>query len=114
MMKRYATDEDFLRETEHAPVIVDQWQLEKLALVTQRNEVLYAIPGVPADYRSKTWGRSYADPQEAVEALCAGLKPGARIAIVPEGPYVLAQAGAEALAEQSDAPPAAKIPAQVV
>ena len=88
MMERYATDEDFLRETEHAPVTVDQWQLEKLALVTQRNQVLYAIPGVPADYRSKTWRRSYADPQEAVEALCAGLKPEARIAIVPEGPYV--------------------------
>jgi hypothetical protein len=38
------------------------------------------------------------------------LKPGARIAIVPEGPYVLAQAGAEALGEQ----PAAQIPAQVL
>jgi hypothetical protein len=81
-----------------------------LALVSRNIEVTYAIPGVPADYRSRTWGRSYADPQEAVEALCAGLKPGARIAIVPEGPYVLAQAGAEALGEQ----PAAQIPAQVL
>jgi lactate racemase len=105
MMTRYATDEDFLRETEHAPVTVDQWQLEKLALVSRNIQVTYAIPGVPADYRSKTWGRSFADPQEAVEALCAGLKPGARIAIVPEGPYVLAQANAEV---------ATQIPAQVL
>ena len=100
----------FCGRSKHAPVTVDQWQLEKLALVSQNIEVTYAIPGVPADYRSKTWGRSYADPQEAVAALCAGLKPGARIAIVPEGPYVLAQANAQTLAEH----PATQVPAQVV
>jgi lactate racemase len=89
-MLRYGSDGEFLRGIEGVPVTVDQWQLEKLALVTQKNDVLYAVPGVPREYQSKVWGRAYANPQEAVEALCQGLKPGARIAVVPEGPYVLA------------------------
>jgi len=90
MMLRYGSDDEFLRGIEGVPVTVDQWQLEKLALVTQKNDVLYAVPGVPREYQSKVWGRAYAHPQQAVEALCEGLKPGARIAVVPEGPYVLA------------------------
>ena len=91
MMTRYGSDGEFLRGYEGVPVTVDQWQLEKLALVTQKNDVLYSVPGLPREYQSKVWGRAYAQPQEAVEALCAGLSPGARIAVVPEGPYVLAQ-----------------------
>jgi lactate racemase len=87
MMTRYPSDGAFLRGIEGVPVTVDQWQLEKLALVTQKNEVLYSVPGVPQEYQSKVWGRAYCNPQEAV----AGLSPGSRIAIVPEGPYVLAQ-----------------------
>jgi len=59
--------------------------------VTQKNDVLYSVPGLPAEYQSKVWGRAYPQPQQAVDALCAGLNPGARIAVVPEGPYVLAQ-----------------------
>jgi nickel-dependent lactate racemase len=94
MMTRYGSDSEFLRGIEKAPVTVDQWQLEKLALVTQKNDVLYAVPGLPQEYQSKVWGRAYAHPQEAVQALCEGLSPGARIAVVPEGPYVLAQARA--------------------
>jgi lactate racemase len=91
MMTRYNSDGQFLRAIEGVPVTVDQWQLEKLALVTQKCEVLYALPGLPPQYQSKMWGRTYAHPQEAVDALCNGLSPGARIAVVPEGPYVLAQ-----------------------
>lgn len=91
MMTRYPSDGAFLRGIEGVPVTIDQWQLEKLALVTQKNEVLYSVPGLPAQYQSKVWGRAYPEPQEAVDALCAGLSPGSRIAIVPEGPYVLAQ-----------------------
>jgi len=91
MMTRYPSDGAFLRGIEGVPVTVDQWQLEKLALVTQKNDVLYSVPGLPAEYQSKVWGRAYPQPQQAVDALCAGLNPGARIAVVPEGPYVLAQ-----------------------
>jgi nickel-dependent lactate racemase len=92
MMLRYPKDSDFMRGIEGVPVTVDQWQLEKLALVSQETEVLYLAPGVPENFQKVFWGRACATAQDAVNTLLAGLSPSARIAIVPEGPYVLAQA----------------------
>jgi len=96
MLSRYPSDEEFLRGIEGVPVTVDQWQLEKLALVTRQIEVLYSAPGVPAEFQQRFWGRGFANPQDAVHALLDGLDPAARIAVVPDGPYVLAQVAAQA------------------
>jgi nickel-dependent lactate racemase len=92
MMLRFPTDSGFMRGIEGVPVTVDQWQLEKLALVSQTSQVSYYAPGVPPEYQKSFWGRAFGNPQAAVNALVAGLRPSARIAVVPEGPYVLAQA----------------------
>ena len=82
----------FMDRIAAAPVVVDQWQLEKLALVTGNCDVLYYVPGLPAEYHSSLWGTSYGTAADAVAVLAAGLKPGATIAVIPEGPYVLARA----------------------
>jgi hypothetical protein len=71
-------------------VTVDQWQLEKLALVTTNQQVLYFAPGLPAEYHPHLWGCSYRDMPSAIQALTAHLSPGAKIAVIPEGPYELA------------------------
>jgi nickel-dependent lactate racemase len=92
MMTKYGSDAEFLRGIEQAPVTIDQWQLEKLALVTREKEVLYYLPGVPAESHRHFWGRVFTKPEQAVSALFAGLGPSARIAVIPEGPYVLADA----------------------
>ena len=92
MMLRYSTDRAFMRGIEGVPVTVDQWQLEKLALVSQETDVFYHAPGVPEAFRKVFWGRACATPQDAVHALLDGLPRSARVAVVPEGPYVLAQA----------------------
>jgi lactate racemase len=84
------TDREFLEHIAGAPVTIDQWQLEKLALVTTRQDLLYFVPGLPAEYHPKLWGRSYASLAQAVEGLTAGLPARARVAVIPEGPYVLA------------------------
>lgn len=84
-------DRDFMQHIERNPVEIDQWQLEKLALVTDRLNVTWYIPGVPPDLQQKVWGRTYASPEEATRALFATLAPGSKVAIIPEGPYVLAQ-----------------------
>ena len=84
-------DREFMRHIESHPVEIDQWQLEKLALVTARLQVLWYIPGVPGEMQSKVWGRTFQSAEEAARALFASLRPGARIAVIPEGPYVLAQ-----------------------
>ncbi len=94
MLAEGSPDQVFMKKIENAPVVVDQWQLEKLALVTARAEVLYYVPGLPREFHSALWGTGYASADEALRALAATLKPGARVAVIPEGPYVLAQAAA--------------------
>ena len=80
------------------PSTVDQWQLEKLALVTTRQRLLWYVPGLPAEYHAGLWGRSYPTMEAAVAALTSTLPPGASVAVIPEGPYVLAKAQAREMA----------------
>jgi hypothetical protein len=94
MLADRSPDHVFMKKIEGTPVVVDQWQLEKLALVTTRAEVLYYVPGLPREFHSALWGKAYATPEEAIRALVANLRRGARIAVIPEGPYVLAQCAA--------------------
>jgi nickel-dependent lactate racemase len=86
---------EFLNAIADTDVIVDQWQLEKLALVTQKVDVLYYVPGLPADYYPALWGMAYPSAPDAVSALTKDLPDGAHIAVIPEGPYVLAKVAEE-------------------
>lgn len=94
MLLRYHTDAEFLRAIEGVPVTVDQWQLEKLALATQRSQVLYCVPGLPEPYLSHLWGRGFRTTEDALSSFFNGLKRGSRVVVIPEGPYVLAQIAA--------------------
>ncbi len=91
MLKEHSSGEAFLRHIENAPVVVDQWQLEKLALVTRDKQVLFYTPGLPAEYHANLWGPIFPTLEQAMAGLTDGLPPGARIAVIPEGPYVLAK-----------------------
>jgi nickel-dependent lactate racemase len=92
MLKEFPSDSGFLDHILKHPVEIDQWQLEKLALVTQKAEVLFYVPGLPAEYHPTLWGKAYPSAPAAIEALVAGLPAGARVVVIPEGPYVLARA----------------------
>jgi nickel-dependent lactate racemase len=92
LLLRTPSWEEFLESIREAPVTVDQWQLEKLALVTRKAEVLFYTPGLPAEFHATVWGKVLQTPGEAVAALTAGLAPGSTVALMPEGPYVLARA----------------------
>ena len=97
MLQTFGSYTGFLDAIRETPVIVDQWQLEKLALVADKYEVLFHVPGLGAEYRTH-FGPNVVDSAEgAVAALIASLRPGAKIAVIPEGPYVLARV-AEAVA----------------
>jgi nickel-dependent lactate racemase len=91
MLLEAPSAEEFLERIETAPAVVDQWQIEKLALVARRQHVLWHTPGLPPEYHHRLWGRSYATIESAIEALTSTLAPGATIAVIPEGPYVLAR-----------------------
>jgi hypothetical protein len=98
MIRAGLTDREFLDRIERAPVIPDQWQLEKLALVTRRASVIYYVPGLPADYYPLLWGKAATSPAEALATFLDGLPQRASIAVLPEGPYVLASARQPVLA----------------
>jgi len=94
MLRENPSDRDFLTRIAEAPVTIDQWQLEKLGLVTERAEVLFYVPGLPREYHAALWGRAFNTAAEAIEALTTSLPSGATLAVIPEGPYVLARAQA--------------------
>jgi nickel-dependent lactate racemase len=66
-----------------------QWQLEEQAKVVRRCKVKLVSDGLPAE----TLRRCYVEPAASVEAAVAEslaeYGPGARIAVIPKGPYVL-------------------------
>ncbi|MEO8661377.1 MAG: nickel-dependent lactate racemase [Bryobacteraceae bacterium] len=82
---------EFLDRLASQPVEVDQWQLEKLALVARGQNIFYYLPGLPPEYHPHLWGQSFSTAAAAVQALLADLPPQARIALISEGPYVLAR-----------------------
>ncbi|HLK70066.1 MAG TPA: nickel-dependent lactate racemase [Bryobacteraceae bacterium] len=92
MLLDSGTDSDFLRQIEGGPATIDQWQLEKLALTTRKQRVSWYVPGVPAEYQGKLWGPAYANAQSAIDELIAALPADATVAVIPDGPYVLAKA----------------------
>jgi len=94
MLEENPSDRQFMDRIATAPVVVDQWQLEKLGLVTSKLQALYYVPGLPAQYHTALWGKSFSTAQGAIEALTGSLPTGSTIAVMPEGPYVLAQVAA--------------------
>lgn len=94
MLREFPTDRGFLTHIDNAPVTVDQWQLEKLALVTTRFELFFYIPGVSPEFYPQLWGKAFPTLPEAIRAFSNGLAPGSHVAVIPEGPYVLARAAA--------------------
>jgi nickel-dependent lactate racemase len=90
MLRENRSAPDFLSRIAGAPVTIDQWQLEKLALVAAKVEISFYVPGLPREYHASLWGRAHATAADAVASLAASLPAKAKIALIPEGPYVLA------------------------
>jgi len=94
MLRGLGSYRGFLDRIAHGPVTVDQWQIEKLALVGTRMEIFYYVPGLPAEYQAALGTKTFSSLEAAVAAFTSGLPSGANVAVIPEGPYVLARAAA--------------------
>ena len=94
MLLRNCSDREFLDQIADAAVTVDQWQLEKLALVTTRAEAHFYVPGLPAEYWTSVWGKVHPSTEAAIGAMFKDLPLEATVAVIPEGPYVLASVDA--------------------
>ena len=95
---RFSSYESFLDEIKNADVEIDQWQLEKLALAGQKNELFFYVPGISNDKLGNLASRAFPHWKAAVAAVLEGLPAAARVALVPEGPYVYARVPEEAQA----------------
>ena len=82
----------FLDEIADTPVEVDQWQVEKVSLVGLKNELFFYTPGVSKKQLGGLGATAFEDLGSAVAATLKGLPAGARVALVPDGPYTFAQA----------------------
>jgi lactate racemase len=84
--------QNFLDAIRESPVEVDQWQLEKLALVGVEHELFFYTPGVTRDQLGCLGSRLFPDIHRAVAAVLEGVPNGARVVLVPDGPYAYARA----------------------
>jgi lactate racemase len=84
--------QNFLDDIRETPVEVDQWQLEKLALVGLKHELYFYTPGVANEELGCLGARAYNKLDEAIAAVLSGMPADARVALVPEGPYTYARA----------------------
>jgi lactate racemase len=91
-LKNLVGFKDFLEEIRESPVEVDQWQLEKLALMGLEFELFFYVPGVAKSEFGFLGERVFEDLTEAVTALLDGLPASARVALLPDGPYTFARA----------------------
>jgi nickel-dependent lactate racemase len=91
MLRGYRGPRAFLDAIEHTPVQVDQWQLEKLALVGLKHQVLLYAPGISSEDLGALGTNSFASAEAAVAGLLRGLPEHARVAVIPDGPYAYAR-----------------------
>jgi nickel-dependent lactate racemase len=91
-MEGFTGYKSFLEEIAETPVEVDQWQVEKVSLVGLKNELFFYTPGVSKKQLGGLGATAFEDLGSAVAATLKGLPAGARVALVPDGPYTFAKA----------------------
>jgi nickel-dependent lactate racemase len=70
---------------------IDQWQLEEMAKVRRKAKVLVVTDGLPTDTIDGLFVESAASVEAAVAKCLDEFGEDAEIAVIPKGPYVLAQ-----------------------
>ena len=73
--------------------VMDQWQLEELAKVRRKAHVKVVSDGLPADTLNRLFVESAPSVEQAVSDCLAAYGSQATVAVIPKGPYVLAQVG---------------------
>jgi lactate racemase len=73
--------------------VMDQWQLEELAKVRRKARVKMVSTGLPAAALNRMFVESAASVEAALAESLAEYGDTATVAVIPKGPYVLAQVG---------------------
>ena len=71
--------------------VVDQWQLEELAKVARKADIYFYTEGIPYEQQQQLFVQPLECPKEGIDKVFAKRGDDAKIAVIPEGPYVLAK-----------------------
>lgn len=82
-----------LRLKDDAFFAVDQWMVQHLCQAQRRARVFLYTDGIPFETAGELLVEAVSTPEEGVEKALAATAGPARIAVLPQGPYVLATAG---------------------
>lgn len=74
-----------------ANFVIDQWQLEELAKVARKADIYFYTDGIPYHQRAKLFVHPLKSAQAGIAELLTRYGDDVQIAVIPEGPYVLAQ-----------------------
>jgi nickel-dependent lactate racemase len=91
LLRQSASPEAFERQLE-APGFfeIDQWMIQHLCQAHRRARILLYSDGLPEAVQRELLVEPVPSPSAGVSRALAALGPGARIAVLPQGPYVLA------------------------
>lgn len=79
------------RITHEGYFVMDQWQLEELAKVRRKARVKVITDGLPPEVLQGLFVETAPSVEQAVAESLAEYGPTAKLAVIPKGPYVLAQ-----------------------
>lgn len=74
-----------------ANFVIDQWQLEELAKAVRKAEIYCYADGIPYDQLKDLFVQPIRTPEEGIERVLSKHGSEAQIAVLPDGPYVLAK-----------------------
>lgn len=88
--------EEFMEQIKNpSRVILDQWQLQKFCQVAFNHEIWMYSEGLSHEIQKKLFVTPLDSIDEGIRKLFERFGPDARIAVIPEGPYVHACVGRE-------------------
>jgi lactate racemase len=71
--------------------VMDQWQLEKMASVSRRAKIKVVSDGLPAATLNRLFVKACPSVEAAIAESLEEYGPDATIAVIPKGPYVVAE-----------------------
>jgi nickel-dependent lactate racemase len=75
--------------------VMDQWQLEEYAKVRRHAKIKVVSDGLPPETLRRLFVESAPSVESAVAEALAEYGPNATIAVIPKGPYVMAEVGCQ-------------------
>jgi lactate racemase len=71
--------------------VMDQWQLEKMAAVSRRAKIKVVSDGLPSETLNRLFVQACPSVEAAIAECMQEYGPDATIAVIPKGPYVVAE-----------------------